>query len=105
MWVKLIPNENNLGEDYKRWDYLWYDRQVYLKESWKTDSQGPNQGKADVRCCPVCASLLTVITIALFFSGREEKNEKKNISKTFQYFHHNHHHRQSLTPFSSTISI
>ena len=95
MWVKLIPNENNLGEDYKRWDYLWYDRQVYLKESWKTDSQGPNQGKADVRCCPVRASLLTVITIALFFPDREEKNEKKTLhfsifsssSSSVLYFH------------------
>ena len=53
--------------------------QAYLKESWKTDSEGPNQGKADVRCCPVRASLLTVITIALFFSGREEKT-RKNIA-------------------------
>ena len=63
--------------------------QAYLKESWKTDSEGPNQGEADVRCCPVRASLLTVITNALFFSGRGEKNEKKHC--IFQYFRHHHH--------------
>ena len=77
----IIPDEDDFDETKlsKRWDYLWYDRQVYLKESWKTDSQGPNQGKADVRCCPVRASLLTVITIALFFLEKK-KNEKKNIA-------------------------
>ena len=104
MWVKLIPNENNLGEDYKRWDYLWYDRQVYLKESWKTDSQGPNQGKADVRCCPVCASLLTIITIVLFFLG-QKKTRKKTLFNIFIFVIIIVSPVFSLRPFSSTISI